>query len=98
MSNSEDKNSEKDKTIICRCRDITVSEIEEVIDDGCDNMETLKRKTKVSTGTCQGRTCVDLTRRILAEKTDKDDDEIELTRTRTPIIPVPLKFLGREDK
>ncbi|KXA90491.1 hypothetical protein AKJ37_03205 [candidate division MSBL1 archaeon SCGC-AAA259I09] len=98
MSDSDDKKSEKDETIVCRCRDITVSEIEEAIDDGCDNMELLKRRIKLSTGTCQGRTCVDLARRVLAEKTGKSPSEVKLTRTRTPIIPVPLKFLGGKDE
>lgn len=84
------------EVIICRCRDVTESEIRQAIHDGFDTMELLKRKTKTGTGTCGGRTCLPHVRRILAEETDKTPEEIELTRTRSPVIPVPVRFTAGE--
>lgn len=85
-----------DDEIVCRCRDVTVKDIENAIDEGYDSIELLKRKTKVSTGTCQGRTCLTLVRRILAKKTGKDIKEMDLPRDRFPINPIPLRFMAGE--
>lgn len=93
---SEEDKELKEDEIVCRCRDVTVKDIENAIDEGYDTLELLKRKTKVATGTCQGRTCLQLVQRILARKTGKDVDDMDLPRDRSPIIPVPLRFVAGE--
>ena len=84
-----------DDIIICRCRDVTLKEVEDAIDEGYDSLELIKRKTRISTGTCQGRTCIQLVQRILARKTGKDVENMKIPRERTPIIPVPMKYLEK---
>jgi len=84
------------EVIICRCRDVTEEEIIQAINDGYDTIELLKRKTKIGTGTCGGRTCLPMVQRILAKQTGRDLDQIELPRERSPIIPVPLRFAAGE--
>lgn len=90
----------EDKTdgdiIICRCRDVTEGEIKQAITDGFDTMELLKRRTKLGTGTCGGRTCLALAQRILARETGRNVDEIKLPRERAPIVPLPLRFAAGE--
>lgn len=93
---SENDKKSKEDEIVCRCRDVTFKDIEEAIDEGYDTLELLKRKTKVTTGTCQGRTCLQLVQRILARKTDKKIEDIKLPRDRAPIIPVPMRFIAGE--
>lgn len=88
--------SEDGEVIVCRCRDVTEREIREAISEGFDTMELLKRKTKIGTGTCGGRTCLPHVRRILAGETGKRPEETELPRTRAPIIPVPVRFAAGE--
>ncbi len=90
------ENSGEKKTIICRCRDVTEADIRRAIAEGYDTLELLKRKTMVGTGTCGGRTCLPLVRRILTEETNKTPEKIELPRERAPIIPVPTKYLAGE--
>ena len=90
---ANDRNSE---VIICRCRDVTEKDIREAIHNGYDTIELLKRKTKVATGTCGGRTCLPLTRAILASETGKDLEEIPLPRDRSPIVPLPVKYAAGE--
>lgn len=89
--------TEKEKdVIVCRCRDVTEGEIRQAIEDGFDTMELLKRKTKIGTGTCGGRTCLRLVRWILARETGKSMKEIALPRERSPIVPLPLRFAAGE--
>ncbi|HHY04456.1 MAG TPA: (2Fe-2S)-binding protein, partial [Thermoanaerobacterales bacterium] len=54
----------KSKTIICRCEDISLEEIQEVIGKGYTDMDEIKRITRCGMGQCQGRTCRSL---LLAE-------------------------------
>lgn len=81
------------KKIVCRCHDVTESDIESAIDMGYDDLETLKRITGVTTGHCQGKTCLSLTMAILSRKTGKHVDET--TRIRAPIDPITLGSLTR---
>lgn len=90
--------SQDEEVIVCRCRDVTEGEIREAILDGFDTMELLKRKTKIGTGTCGGRTCLPHVRRILSEETEKKPEEVKLPRTRSPIIPVPVRFAAGEKR
>jgi bacterioferritin-associated ferredoxin len=82
------------KKIVCRCHDVTESDIESAIDSGYDDLETLKRITGVTTGHCQGKTCLSLTMNILARKMDTHIDET--TRIRSPIDPITLGSLAEK--
>lgn len=56
-----------DKIIVCRCEDVTLREIEEAVDKGHDDLESVKRYTGFGTGWCQGKQCVALASRLLDE-------------------------------
>ena len=56
------------KVMVCRCEDVTLHELEDAIERGHDDLESLKRYTGFGTGWCQGKSCVALCARILAEK------------------------------
>ena len=79
------------KKIVCRCHDVTESDIEDAIDSGYDDFESLKRITGITTGHCQGKTCMDLARAILERKTGKT--VTQTTRIRSPIDPITLGSL-----
>ena len=80
------------KKMVCRCHDVTESDIEDAIDSGYDDFETLKRITGITTGHCQGKTCMDLARGILQMKTGKE--VTKTTRIRAPIDPITLGSLA----
>jgi len=84
------------KKIVCRCHDVTEEDIEDAIDAGYDDLETLKRITGVTTGHCQGKTCLMLTMNILERK--KSTRMIETTKIRAPIDPIPLGSLTTAHK
>ncbi len=83
------------KRIVCRCHDVTEQDIEDAIDAGYDDIETLKRITGVTTGHCQGKTCLALVMSILARKTGKK--VYEAPRTRAPIDTLTLGSLATGD-
>jgi len=93
--NSENKKN----SIICRCEDVSLEEVERVIDEGYTNLEEIKRFLRCGMGNCQGRTCIILVAQILSRKTGKPISEIKFPTVRPPIRPVPLAiFAGGRTK
>jgi bacterioferritin-associated ferredoxin len=86
------------KTLICRCEDLTEKEIEQAIDEGYTTLEELKCKLRLGMGPCQGRSCLNLARRILCKKTNKSPEEISIPSSRPPVIPVSLGTLASDKK
>lgn len=84
------------KKIVCRCHDVTESDIRSAIASGYDDLETLKRITGVTTGHCQGKTCLFLTMDILREMTGKPIGQT--TKIRSPIDPLTLGSLMEKKK
>ncbi|MEO7111967.1 MAG: (2Fe-2S)-binding protein [Polyangiaceae bacterium] len=79
------------KTLVCRCEDVTLDELEEAITRGHDDLESLKRYTGFGTGWCQGKSCVALCARILVER----GGEASLPFTpRPPFHPTSLADLA----
>jgi NAD(P)H-nitrite reductase large subunit len=56
------------KTLACRCEDVTLHDLHDAIARGHDDLESLKRYTGFGTGWCQGKGCVALCARVLADK------------------------------
>ncbi len=85
----------KHPIIVCRCEDVTLEDIEKVIEEGFTDLESIKRKLRIGMGPCQGRTCIPLLVRILARRLGKKPEELLIPPTRPPIVPLPVKlFLG----
>jgi len=56
------------KTLVCRCEDVTLHELEEAVARGHTDLESLKRYTGFGTGWCQGKSCVALCAALLVER------------------------------
>ena len=83
----------KHPIIICRCKDITLEDVERAIEEGVTDLETLKRRLGLGMGPCLGRTCIPLVVGILARKLKKKPVELLIPRTRAPIVPLPVNLL-----
>lgn len=90
-----DKELDKKNTIICRCEDVTLEEVEKAIDEGYTTLEEIKRVLRCGTGACQGRTCTRLILSIISRKTGRPVDEIDIPRARPPIRPVPVAIFAK---
>ncbi len=84
----------RERIIICRCNEVTLKDIEDLIDQGITDIEEIKRLTRIGMGPCQGRTCLPLVASIIARKTGKKIEEIKLPATRVPIRPVLMGVLA----
>ena len=80
----------EDKTIVCRCSDVTIEEIRQAIDDGYTTFDELKRVLRTGMGPCQGRTCMPIILRELSIKTGKPIEELTPGRNRPPVNAVSL--------
>ena len=79
------------KVIACRCEDVTLHELDAAIAQGHDDVESLKRNTGFGTGWCQGKACLALCARRLAEK----NGQVSAPFTaRPPYHPVSLAALA----
>jgi len=70
---------------------VTLHELEEAIERGHDDLESLKRYTGFGTGWCQGKSCVALCARLLTER--GGSAELPIT-PRPPFHPTRLADLA----
>ena len=53
------------KTIVCHCEDISLDDFYSALEQGYNEIESIKRFTGIGTGKCQGKCCVIQTLRLL---------------------------------
>ncbi len=82
------------KTIVCRCEDVTLADLEHAFSSGFRDIESLKRFTGLATGFCQGKCCLAHAARFLAELRGGDDMVPDPIRTRPPLHPTPIASLA----
>lgn len=83
-----------DRTFVCRCEDVTLTELEHAFAAGLTTIEELKRYTGFGTGPCQGKECMatvacELIRRGLATP-----DTLAPFTARPPTEPVSFGALA----
>ena len=84
---------EKDKqdSIVCRCQDISLEEVESAIEQGICDPEELKRFLHIGMGPCQGRTCGRLVLRLIIHKTGMSLEKARGAKQRPPLVSVPIR-------
>jgi NAD(P)H-nitrite reductase large subunit len=81
--------------IICRCEEVTEEEILKAIHDGAMTIAGIKRRTRAGMGLCQGKTCGQLVRAMLAKTLLKKTSEIEPDTARPPTRPLKLSVFEK---
>ena len=82
------------RSFVCFCEDVTAHDIERAIDEGFEDIQTLKRYTTVSMGPCQGKMCGKRLTALCAERTGRARSDIGVATDRPPLQPVPLAALA----
>ena len=80
------------KTLICACEDVTAHYVDEAVERGLGDVESVKRYTGLGTGPCQGKSCVVGLKRHLA-KCGGPKMEQPFT-ARPPIVPTEFAVLA----
>ena len=79
------------KTLVCRCEDVTLHELDDAIARGHNDIESLKRYTGFGTGFCQGKSCLAMcARRLVVHGFSAN---LPFT-PRPPFHPLPLAALA----
>jgi len=82
------------KNFVCICEDVVEKDLRQGVEEGFNEIETLKRYSTVSMGPCQGRMCSRSSTEICGLATDRDFGAVGTTTARPPIHPVPLGVLA----
>ncbi|MBC2656141.1 cyanide-forming glycine dehydrogenase subunit HcnB [Pseudomonas sp. MSSRFD41] len=86
----------KGDTVICRCEHTTRNDIERALAQGVEDMASLKMRTRVSMGDCQGRMCVGYCSDRLRQATGRKD--VGWIRPRFPLDPIPFSAFAPADQ
>jgi NAD(P)H-nitrite reductase large subunit len=79
------------KSLVCRCEDVTLRDLDDAIVRGYADIESLKRYTGFGTGWCQGKWCVALCARLLS---DRGGSAALPITPRPPVHPIALAHLA----
>ncbi len=82
-------------TLICRCEEITLRQIDEALSDGPLPIGDLKRATRVGMGPCQGRYCGMILSELVAKSHGAVLDESMRFAPRMPVKPVAIADIAR---
>jgi bacterioferritin-associated ferredoxin len=80
------------KIILCRCEDVTASDVERAVATGFTDLEEVKRYTGFGTGPCQGKECLRNVAVAIARATGRDPATIAPFTSRPPLAPTELKY------
>ncbi len=86
-----------EKIIVCRCADVTLKEIEDLLNQGIVDMDDIKRLSRAGMGQCQGKTCRNLIMGMVAGKMNITVDKVKESRYRPPAVAIPLDLLTEEN-
>ncbi|MDF2676586.1 MAG: (2Fe-2S)-binding protein [Bacillota bacterium] len=87
-----------ENTIICRCSDITLKEVRDLISEGYVTYDEIKRITRIGMGPCQGKTCGQLVMREIASATGQNIKDVKFMTNRPPVVGVKLGLIAEEGK
>ncbi|MCH9680391.1 MAG: (2Fe-2S)-binding protein [Deltaproteobacteria bacterium] len=82
------------RSFVCRCEDVTLSEVDHAIALGLHEVEELKRYTGLGTGPCQGKECISALVKLLIDKGLADPETVQPFTARPPTEPVTLGALA----
>ncbi len=85
----------EDNIIICRCEDLTLADIRDIIKKGFHNPQEIKRLTRCGMGPCQGSTCRELLLKEVASATGRSLGDLEMTTFRPPTKPIKANSILR---
>lgn len=90
----------EENTIICRCSDITLKEIRDLIRAGYTTVDEIKRISRAGMGPCQGRTCGNLILREIEAYAGINISELKVSTSRPTVKGIMLSQIaagGRMD-
>ena len=86
------------ETLICRCEELTLTEIEADPEPSSTSIGALKRRTRSGMGRCQGRYCGPILAALSAARQGRALDEAGHWAPRPPVTPIRIgEIVGDTD-
>lgn len=82
------------KTILCRCEDVTATDVERAVATGFTGLEEVKRYTGFGTGPCQGKECLRAVALAIARATGRPPADLAPFTSRPPLAPTELRLFA----
>lgn len=83
----------KKNVMICRCEDVSLEELHNVLKEGYTDFETIKRILRVGMGSCQGNTCGLLVQREIAKYLGIPLEDVKTQKVRPLISGVKMSSI-----
>ncbi|WP_158657734.1 NAD(P)/FAD-dependent oxidoreductase [Agarilytica rhodophyticola] len=77
-------------TTICRCENVNKMAVDKALADGVKDCTSLKMKTRIGMGDCQGKMCSAFCYDYLKKNLQKKPTEIGRLKPRFPLVPLPF--------
>lgn len=84
------------QTVICRCENVTLSQVDDAINQGIKDMTGIKVRTRLGMGDCQGKTCNSYCQDKLKYHFKKED--VGFIKPRFPLELTTFSSLIQEEK
>lgn len=85
-------------TVICRCEEVTLGEIEAALDEEMQSAGAVKRRTRLGMGRCQARYCGPVLEALLEARCGQPRGEFTGFAPRVPVKPLPIgELVQRSD-
>ncbi|MFD1929229.1 (2Fe-2S)-binding protein [Sporosarcina siberiensis] len=81
-------------TIICKCEEINIDEIETALKMGAQTFNDVKRLTRCGMGQCQAKICMNLVRNLIHQVSDIPLSEISPATMRMPLKMIRIEVLA----
>lgn len=75
----------EEKAYVCRCSDVSIDEVRQLISQGYHTLDELKRLLRTGMGPCQGKNCSPIILRELSIMTGKPIEELMPGTYRPPV-------------
>lgn len=80
--------------VICRCEEVTETDVTDAIRAGYHSLQELKRILRVGMGHCQGRGCLRTIARLIEQEVGVPASGQEYPSSRPPLKPLMLGVLS----
>lgn len=81
-------------TVVCRCEEVTLGEVEDALAEGLSAIGSVKRRTRLGMGRCQGRYCAPVVDGLMAGRAGIARHEFSGFAPRVPVKPVTIADLA----
>jgi thioredoxin reductase len=81
-------------TLVCRCEDVTVRQIADVLFDGSLEPAPAIAETRAGMGSCQGRNCASHIAAVISHHAGQPIQRVPSITPRPPVVPLPLGALA----